>query len=431
MRRRMVFSTLVVTVIAVMLLGLPLGALTYQLIHEEAARQLQGEAELIGAESDTMLESEGTIDTTRFDQDYPQRYIRVSPSEGSEPVTAGDPALSPDALEATETLHGSTSTAFDTQVEVWASSSGYQSSVIRAWLGIASLSLLAIGVAVGLSMFQARRLTLPLMDLAATAERLGSGVATPWGHRYGIPEADRVAEVLDRSAERIAGLIATERHFATDASHQLRTPLTALSMRLEEIIAEDDNPDAVREEGEAALSQTERLVDTVENLLGRARKSQQPEAEAIDLDNVMERCAAEWRPILRTEGRDMALTGERGLSARTSDNDLTQIMTTLIDNARRHGDGTVTLRTAGGGGSIRLEVSDEGPGVPDEIAGRIFEREVTGGDSTGLGLSLARHIAESEGARIELVQAHPTTFALFLPPAPTDGAASAPSTSPV
>src|SRR5690625_4941419 len=154
MRRRMVFSTLVVTVIAVMLLGLPLGALTYQLIHEEAARQLQGEAELIGAESDTMLESEGTIDTTRFDQDYPQRYIRVSPSEGSEPVTAGDPALSPDALEATETLHGSTSTAFDTQVEVWASSSGYQSSVIRAWLGIASLSLLAIGVAVGLSMFQ-------------------------------------------------------------------------------------------------------------------------------------------------------------------------------------------------------------------------------------------------------------------------------------
>jgi len=415
MRRRMVFSTLVVTVIAVMLLGLPLGALTYQLIHEEAARQLQGEAELIGAESDTMLESEGTIDTTRFDQDYPQRYIRVSPSEGSEPVTAGDPALSPDALEATETLHGSTSTAFDTQVEVWASSSGYQSSVIRAWLGIASLSLLAIGVAVGLSMFQARRLTLPLMDLAATAERLGSGVATPWGHRYGIPEADRVAEVLDRSAERIAGLIATERHFATDASHQLRTPLTALTMRLEEIIAVADDPQVVREEGEAALSQTERLVETVESLLGRARKSQNAEVEPVDLDPLLNSLQAEWEPVFQQESRHLLITGDLGLTAMTVPADLSQILATLVENAYKHGAGMVTIRRIDTGHSVRIEVSDEGEGVPDHLSGRIFDREVSGDEGTGLGLALARHIAESEGARLELVQSRPATFAVFLP----------------
>lgn len=415
MRRRMVFSTLVVTVIAVMLLGLPLGALTYQLIHEEAARQLQGEAELIGAESDTMLESEGTIDTTRFDQDYPQRYIRVSPSEGSEPVTAGDPALSPDALEAAETLHGSTSTAFETQVEVWASSSDYQNSVIRAWLGIASLSLLAIGVAVGLSMFQARRLTLPLMDLAATAERLGSGVATPWGHRYGIPEADRVAEVLDRSAERIAGLIATERHFATDASHQLRTPLTALTMRLEEIIAVADDPQVVREEGEAALAQTERLVETVESLLGRARKSQNAEVEPVELDPLLNSLQAEWEPVLQQERRHLFITGDLGLTAMTVPADLSQILATLVENAYKHGAGTVTIRRIDTGHSVRIEVSDEGEGVPDHLSGRIFDREVSGDEGTGLGLALARHIAESEGARLELVQSHPATFAVFLP----------------
>ncbi|WP_026118371.1 sensor histidine kinase [Nocardiopsis salina] len=415
MRRRMVFSTLVVTVIAVMLLGLPLGALTYQLIHEEAARQLQGEAELIGAESDTMLEFQDEIDTARFDQDYPRRYIRVTPAAGSEPVTAGDPALDPEAPESPNTLLGTTTTGRDTHVEVWAASDDYQSSVIRAWLGIASLSLLAIGVAVGLSMFQARRLTLPLMDLAATAERLGSGVATPWGHRYGIPEADRVAEVLDRSAERIAGLIATERHFATDASHQLRTPLTALTMRLEEIIQVADDPQLVREEGEAALAQTERLVETVESLLGRARKSQNPEVEPVELDPVLNNLQAEWAPVFQQERRRLLVVGDSGLTAMTVPADLAQILATLVENAYKHGAGTVTLRRIDTGHSVRIEVSDEGEGVPDHLSGRIFDREVSGGDGTGLGLALARHIAESEGARIELVQTHPATFALFLP----------------
>ena len=62
-----------------------------------------------------------------------------------------------------------------------------------------------------------------------------------------------------------------------------------------------------------------------------------------------------------------------------------------------------------------MEVSDEGEGVPEHLSGRIFEREISGGGGTGLGLALARHIAESEGARVELVQTRPTTFALFLP----------------
>lgn len=420
MRRRMVFSTLVVTVIAVMLLGLPLGALTYQLVHDEASRQLQGEAELIGAESDTMLELQGEINTGEFDRAHPMRYIRITPSDEVAQVTAGNPELNPEVPDAPSVLKATATTGRGTHVEVWSSAETVRQSVIRAWLGIASLSLLAVGVAVGLSMFQARRLTLPLMDLAATAERLGSGVTTPWGHRYGIPEADRVAEVLDRSAERIAGLIATERHFAIDASHQLRTPLTALTMRLEEIIAEADNPEIVREEGEAALSQTERLVETVESLLGRARKSQNPEVEPVELDPVLNNLQAEWAPVFHQEQRQLLVTGSPGLTALTVPTDLAQILATLVENAYKHGDGTVTIRRIDTGQSVRIEVSDEGEGVPDHLSGRIFDREVSGGGGTGLGLALARHIAESEGARIELVQSRPTTFALFLP-AGSDG----------
>ena len=415
MRRRMVFSTLVVTVIAVMLLGLPLGALTYKLVHDESNRQLEGEAELIGSESDTMLELHNGLDLAEFDEEHPERFVRITPADGPTAMTAGNPSLNPETADSPSLLKASVTTGNGTRVEVWASAEAVQESVVRAWLGIASLSLLAIGVAVGLSMFQARRLTLPLVDLAATAERLGSGVTTPWGHRYGIPEADRVAEVLDRSAERIAGLIATERHFATDASHQLRTPLTALTMRLEEIIAESNNPDVVREEGEAALAQTERLVETVESLLGRARKSQNPEVEPVELDPLLNHLQAEWAPVFHQERRRLLVTGDAGLTAMTVPTDLAQILATLVENAYKHGAGTVTIRRLDTGQSVRVEVSDEGEGVPAHLSGRIFEREVSGGGGTGLGLALARHIAESEGARIELVQTKPTTFALFLP----------------
>ena len=123
------------------------------------------------------------------------------------------------------------------------------------------------------ALLYARRLTRPLQELAGAADRLGSGDARPLGRRYGIQELDRVAEGLDGSAQRINDLLSAERDFAVDASHQLRTPLTALSMRLEEMIAAANYPDVVREEGAAALAQTERLADVVGQLLGRARRS--------------------------------------------------------------------------------------------------------------------------------------------------------------
>ncbi len=415
MRTRMLFSTLVVTVIAVMLLGLPLGALTYQSIQNENVNALQHEAEVLGAEVDAQIERDGRVVAEQLADERPQLYVEITRPEDDEPITTGGWDINPHSPDAPSTLTATTTSESGVDITVWRSTAQLQEKIVNAWLGIASLSLLAIAVAVGLAMLQARRLTLPLVDLAATAERLGSGVTTPWGHRYGIPEADRVAEVLDRSAERIAGLIATERHFATDASHQLRTPLTALSMRLEEIIAAADNPEVVREEGEAALAQAERLAETVESLLGRARKSQHPEVEPVPIDDVLQQCVDEWEPVFQQDGRALDVTGAAGLTAMTVPADLSQMMSTLIENAYKHGAGTVTVQRVDTGQSVRVEVSDEGGGISDDVSTKLFEREVTSGNGTGLGLALARHIAESEGARVELVQTQPTTFALFLP----------------
>src|SRR5690606_28061640 len=341
MRRRMLFSTLVVTVIAVLLLGLPLGALVYRSAYEDAGRTLQQEAEVIAADAAAQVENEGGINRAHFAEVYPERLIELQPRGAAQPIRVGGWDYDPDSDDPRPTLDAHTTSPDGIYVRVWRSSGHVQESVFNAWMGIASLSLLAIGVAVGLAILQARRLTLPLVDLAAAAERLGSGFISPWGHRYGIPEADAVAEVLDRSAERIASLISTERHFATDASHQLRTPLTALSMRLEEIIAEADKPDVVREEGEAALAQTERLVDIVESLLGRARRTQNPKLEPVAIDDVIEQFMEEWRPVFTQAGRKIQLAGQPGLTAMTVPTDLAQILATLVENAFKHGAGTV------------------------------------------------------------------------------------------
>ncbi len=125
----------------------------------------------------------------------------------------------------------------------------------------------AIAAAVALSGAVARRAARPVEELAEAAGRLGTGDPRPVGRRYGVTELDQVADGLDSASRRVTKLLTADRELAIDASHQLRTPLTALSMRLEEMIASADDPAVVREEGTAALAQAERLADVVSQLL--------------------------------------------------------------------------------------------------------------------------------------------------------------------
>ena len=125
----------------------------------------------------------------------------------------------------------------------------------------------AAALAAWLAAVLAARMARPVEELAEAAGRLGAGDPRPLGRRYGVADLDQVADGLDSSARRLSSLLAADRELAVDASHQLRTPLTALSMRLEEMIAAADDPEVVREEGSAALAQAERLADVVSQLL--------------------------------------------------------------------------------------------------------------------------------------------------------------------
>jgi signal transduction histidine kinase len=294
--------------------------------------------------------------------------------------------------------------------------------VIAAGRGTAAVTVLVViagavtVLAAWLTGLLAARLARPTEELAEAASRVGAGDPRPLGRRYGVADLDQVADGLDRSARRLSSLLAADRELAVDASHQLRTPLTALSMRLEEMMAAADDPDVVREEGSAALTQAERLADVVTQLLRPARRATAASAALTGIDEIIRQQVTEWEPTFRRARRKLVVIGVRGLQAHVTPGGLAQVLATLLDNALMHGGGTVTLQTSQSARSVVIEVRDEGKGIPPELVSRIFERSVSGRpEGTGLGLALARTMAAADGGRVVLVKPKPATFAVFLP----------------
>ena len=407
MRRRLLRSTLSVAITAVVLLGLPLAWVGAQLIRDTAQERVQREAQSIGTALDDRLDHGEPVDRAVLRRFAPHGEQVVLRQPGKPDVSVG-----PDY--GVSGISASVPTGVGGRVLVAGSRDDVRLRVTEAGALVAGLALMAIGVAVGLALLQARRLALPLVDLAVAAERLGSGDARPSNRRYGVPELDRVADVLDRSAVRLARLIASEREFATAASHQLRTPLTALSIRLEEIIAASDQR-PVREEAVAALAQAERLAGVVDQLLQRARTNRSGTAEDIDVGQIVRQQAQEYEPAFRRAGRRISVEAPASLQARATPGGLAQVVATLLDNALAHGAGTVSLRARDEADYAVVEVADEGDGVPPDLAPHIFEPRVSGGEGTGLGLALARAFVEGDGGRLQLVRGQPPIFAVFLP----------------
>jgi signal transduction histidine kinase len=221
-----------------------------------------------------------------------------------------------------------------------------------------------------------------------------------------------VAAGLQRSADSMAAALAAEREFASDASHQLRTPLTALSMRLEEI-STSRSLSEVREEARVALHQVERLTSVVDSLLSRARRGRGT-AVPVELRALLVQQLEEWSPAFAGRGRRLALLPHEPVVVLATPSALSQVLATLIENSLEHGAGTATITARRTGGSAVVEVTDEGQGVPASIGARVFERSVSSSGSTGVGLALARDLAEADGGRLELLRSRPPVFALFL-----------------
>ena len=413
MQRRLLISMIAVAVAAVLALGIPLAIAISRLQVNEGSQQLHRDALLAANQLQQQLNTGLPPDAKQLAASYTDRYVVIREA-GRVVARSGFKPAPHDSM--TQTASNGEFT-----VSVTADDAYVTGNVIRALLLIGGVALVAVGIAVVLGLLYAKRLLRPLEELAGAADRLGSGDSSPLGRRYGLQELDRVAEGLDGSAQRINELLAAEREFSIDASHQLRTPLTALSMRLEEMVGAAEHPDVVREEGAAALAQTERLAEVVGQLLGRARRSASSAPIVASVDEIVGQQVVEWEPAFRRINRRLAVTGEKGLFAFATPGGASQVIATLLDNALVHGAGTVTIRTSRTRRSVVVEVRDEGSGVPAEIAPRIFERSVSGAPGgTGLGLALARTIAAADGGQVVLVRPRPAVFALFLPHATAD-----------
>ena len=416
MRRRVLQATIAAVSVAVILLGIPLAIYGAQLVREGELRELDARAAALSR----------SVEKTIVNHDPLNGEVLAPYVGGDGNIAASVYVVGPsgEQLRAGSLIEGRSYSAArrtESNAVVLLTISWWDVfwRQLRTVALVVGLAVLAFAAGTALAIWGARRLAAPLVYLAASAEQLGSGQVRPRLQPSGVEEIDLVAAELARSSDRMAGRLAAERQFASDASHQLRTPLTALSMRLEEIAAATQEPE-VREEAQISLEQVARLVAVVDDLLSRSRSAQGGTTEAVHLLDVVHQQKQEWTPTFERAGRSLVMDVPRDVAVLVTPGALAQVLATLIENSLKHGGGMTTVRSRPSGPSraVVIEVSDEGAGVADDLAPRIFERDVTSGKGTGLGLALARDLVTADGGRIELSQRRPPVFSVFLSAVP-------------
>jgi signal transduction histidine kinase len=403
MRYRLLRSTLAIALVAVVTLGVPLVLVARHQVWTSARDTLRQQAVSVAAGLEDQLDARRPVNLTRYAEALHGRRIVVVTAAG-ERSEAGPPPSGP-VLQASVTVTGNT-------ITVQAEKGQTVTRVREVTLLVVGLALLAVATAVGLALRQARRLTRPLSELLDRADALGHGQFSPAVVDSGIPEIDGISRVLERSARQLGTMIELQRDFASDAAHQLRTPLTGIGLRLDELSRLGDA--AARQEAEAALAQVERLDRVISALLARAR-GDAADPTSVDLAALLEHESEVWSHALAARGRHLTVAVDPALVVRARKDHLAGVLSCLLDNALHHGAGHVALTGRGTPTGIEVSVTDEGLGVPGDLVERVFDRRVSGSHGTGIGLALARSLAAAEGGTLSLSRSEPSRFVLTLP----------------
>jgi signal transduction histidine kinase len=403
------------TVLAVIVVfGAPLAVVGARLVREEAERRLQREADSVAL----ALESAeaGSADAEPVDNSTLTSALAPLVSEGTRLIVVGRngdiTVLAGPPSPAGHQLVAESATDRDLTVRLEQPAHPTDDRVHRLWYLIAGAGAAALLVSLALATVVSRRLSRPLDDLAEVSARLGSGDFRARAARSGIPEIDAVADRLNASTEQLDHMIERERHFSGNASHQLRTALTALRIPLEELAVTDD-PRQVHELTGLIVHQADRLQATIEDLLALARGQSGP-ARIFDVRDVVDERASAWRPVLARHGRRLEWSPGPGATARGSPATLAQVLDVLIDNADRHGAGTVSVSVQIKAGSPVVRVGDDGAGIAEGFEQQVFERGTSLRDGRGIGLAVARDLLGEDEGRLVLASARPPVFEVFL-----------------
>jgi two-component system, OmpR family, sensor kinase len=264
------------------------------------------------------------------------------------------------------------------------------------------------------------------------------------GQRLPVPpardELHRLGETLNEMIARLENAFARERTFVADASHELRTPLAILRTELDLALRDGRSEEELREALRSASEETERLTRLAEDLLVIARSDQGElpvKLSEVPVHELLERVALAHSSRAESRGRSIEVEAPEESRVRADPLRLEQALGNLVDNALRHGAGTVTLRAQPAAGGLELHVRDEGPGFSDDFAPHAFERFTradsarTGGGS-GLGLAIVAAIARAHGGAAGLASpASGGADVWLLIPALTSASSAPTRTSPV
>jgi two-component system, OmpR family, sensor kinase len=291
-----------------------------------------------------------------------------------------------------------------------------------------TLGLIAIGVAglvagLLLAFGLAGSLSRPLTRLAKTAKDLGEGdLSARAGDIRGPREVEELGSSFDEMAQRVERSVQAQREFVSNASHQLRTPLTAMKLQIEGAIT-DATDDEVRERLLAADREVDRLSEIVDRLLVMAREIEEGTTARVDVEDAARRAVDRWSERAAKRHSSIEVRGDGG-SARADATDLDQIFDNLIDNATSYAPGEVIVETERSNGRVIVAVRDRGNGIPTEEVARVTERFYRGREApaggSGLGLAIARQLAEKWGGslNVESTPGEGTRVEVTLQPSP-------------
>ncbi len=281
--------------------------------------------------------------------------------------------------------------------------SAVDSRVHRYWLMLLAVggTVLAATALVGFRF--ARWVSSPLERLKRAAAEAGGGdLGARADETAGPPEVRSLARAFNAMIAEIEQLVRSQEEFVGDASHQLRTPLTALRLRLE--VLADGIQESGRADLESALGEVERLSGLVDGLLALARAEISP-PEQIDLAELVSERIDAWSALTSEHG--VRLEARVSGTALAGPDRLAQVLENLIANALEAGPEGSTIRIEGSG--AELHVVDQGPGMPPEERARAFDRFWSGGGKagggSGLGLAIVKRLVEIDGGSVELREA--------------------------
>ena len=279
-------------------------------------------------------------------------------------------------------------------------------SDVIALIGVAAAVLL---LGLGLAWILAGSLARPMRGLAAAARRVSGGDLDARARVEGSSEQQEVASAFNDMTGRLGRALRSQREFVANASHQLRTPLTGLRLRLEAASLKSTDPEVERELA-AAERETVRLARLLSELLTLARERERPEPEAVSLAEVGRAAQERWEGPAETGGQRVLARGEGDPVVAATEADLAVVLDNLVENALNYSpsDSTVAIEWGADGESARLAVLDEGPGIPaaerEQVFDRFFRGEAAreGAPGTGLGLPVVQALAERWGGSVRL-----------------------------